>query len=123
MKLRPALVLGTAALLAAASLAYAQATGSFTTTVVWNPQPEATGGFHLFLGNAGPGLYFTNYVVPAGTTSFVFHVQPGTTYRSAIQAHATDGRESANSAEIIWTTPALLSTPTGYRTTVTVYVP
>jgi hypothetical protein len=103
--------------------AFAQSSGSFTTSVAWNPQPEATGGFHLFLGNGAPGIYFTNYVVPAGTTNFVFHVAPGTTYRSAIQAHALDGRESALSPEIVWTTPALLASPTGYRTTVTVYVP
>lgn len=111
-------------LLAAASVAvYAQASGSFTTAVVWNSQPEANAGFRLFLGNSAPGVYFTNYLVPAGTTSFVFSVSPGTTYRSAIQARATDGRESANSPEIAWTTPPLLAAPAGYRTTVTVYVP
>lgn len=115
------LVFGLAIIAAAAVLA--QATGSFTTSVAWNPQPEATGGFHLFLGKGAPGIYFTNYVVPAGTTNFVFHVEPGTTYRSAIQAHALDGRESALSPEITWTTPALLAAPMGYRTTVTVYVP
>lgn len=123
MKLRPAFVLGTAALLAAASWAYAQAAGSFTTSVAWTAQPEATAGFRLHLGNAGPGVYFTNYLAPAGSTSFVFQVSPGTTYRSAIQARATDGRESALSPEITWTTPTLLSAPAGYRTTVTVYVP
>jgi len=111
-------------LLAAASVAvYAQASGHFTTTVVWNSQPEATAGFRLFLGTSTPGAYFTNYLVPAGTTSFVFAVSPGTIYRSAIQARALDGRESANSPEISWTTPPLLAAPTGYRTTVTVYVP
>jgi hypothetical protein len=113
-----ALIVGLAAI-----VAVAQSVGSFTTTVAWNPQPEATGGFRLHLGNAGPGTYFTNYVVPAGASNFVFHVAPGTTYRSAIQARALDGRESDLSAEITWTTPALLSAPTGYRTTVTVYVP
>ena len=95
----------------------------FTTSVAWTAQPEATAGFRMYLGNAGPGVYFTNYLAPAGATSFVFNVAPGTAYRSAIQARATDGRESALSPEITWITPTLLSAPAGYRTTVTVYVP
>jgi hypothetical protein len=103
----------------------AAATGSYTTTMLWNKYPNTNAaGFRLHFGTGVPGVYETTFVVQgSGATSYVFSGQPGVTYRSAIQAFAANGAMSEMSPEVVWSTPALLVAPTGYRPGVIVYVP
>ena len=115
-------------LIAGLAAAWAQSSGSFSTQLSWDAYPasESADGFKVYVGFGvnPPGTYYTNYTISnAAATSFSVPGVQGTSYRAAIKAYASDGRQSALSSEVVWTNPPLLSPVAGFRKTGQVFVP
>jgi hypothetical protein len=101
--------------------------GSFLAKVSWdNPNGSFADGFKIYL--AIGSLPYTDpstqvfTVTNGAATSHNIPVVPGTSYRVVVTAF-NKWQESDKSADVLWSAPPLLVSPTNVQAAVIIYVP